>query len=81
MLKNSVITKISSFFNLYIKHESTAGITLLVMTIIALIISNSFLSEDYFKALKTYYALGFGEFKLKKEMVSLFICSLNKFKI
>ena len=60
-----MITKISSFFKWYIKHESTAGITLLVMTIIALIISNSFLSEDYFKALKTYYALGFGEFKLK----------------
>tara|TARA_A100001011_G_scaffold399436_1_gene508060 strand:- start:24 stop:1139 length:1116 start_codon:yes stop_codon:yes gene_type:complete len=35
------------------------------MTIIALIISNSVFSEDYFKALKTYYALGFGEFKLK----------------
>ena len=60
-----MITKISSFFKWYIKHESTAGITLLVMTIIALIISNSFLSDDYFKALKTYYALGFGEFKLK----------------
>ena len=40
------------FFKWYIKHESTAGITLLVMTIIALIISNSFLSDDYFKALK-----------------------------
>ncbi|MAK12429.1 MAG: Na+/H+ antiporter NhaA [Candidatus Pelagibacter sp.] len=60
-----MITKISSFFKWYIKHESTAGITLLVMTIIALIISNSVFSEDYFKALKTYYALGFGEFKLK----------------
>ena len=60
-----MILKISSFFKWYIKHESTAGITLLVMTIIALIISNSVLSEDYFKALKTYYSLGFGDFKLK----------------
>ncbi len=60
-----MINKISSFFKWYIKHESTAGITLLIMTIIALIISNSALSDDYFKALKTYYALGFGDFKLK----------------
>ncbi|MEK9731849.1 MAG: Na+/H+ antiporter NhaA [Pelagibacteraceae bacterium] len=60
-----MINKISSFFKWYIKHESTAGITLLIMTIIALIISNSGLSDDYFKALKTYYALGVGEFKLK----------------
>ena len=60
-----MILKISSFFKWYIKHESTAGITLLVMTIIALIISNSVLSDDYFKALKTYYSLGFGDFKLK----------------
>ncbi len=60
-----MIYKISSFFRWYIKHESTAGITLLIMTIIALIISNSALSDDYFNALKTYYALGIGEFKLK----------------
>ena len=60
-----MITKISSFFKWYIKHETSAGITLLVMTVIALIISNSMFSEDYFKALKTYYSLGFGDFALK----------------
>ena len=60
-----MINKISSFFKWYIKHETSAGITLLVMTILALLVSNSFLSEIYFKELKTYYSLGFGDFVLK----------------
>jgi len=60
-----MINKISSFFKWYIKHETSAGITLLVMTILALMVSNSFLSEIYFKELKTYYSLGFGNFALK----------------
>jgi len=60
-----VITKISSFFKWYFKHETSAGVTLLVMTIIALLVSNSPISDSYFKALKTYYGLGFGDFVLK----------------
>ena len=60
-----MITKISSFFRWYFKHETSAGVTLLVMTIIALLVSNSPLSDSYFKALKTYYGLGFGDFVLK----------------
>ena len=35
------------------------------MTVIALIVSNSVLSDTYFSILKTYIPLGFGEFKLK----------------
>jgi NhaA family Na+:H+ antiporter len=35
------------------------------MTIIALLVSNSPISDSYFKALKTYYGLGFGDFVLK----------------
>ena len=60
-----MITKISSFFKWYFKHETSAGVTLLVMTIIALLVSNSPISDSYFKALKTYYGLGFGDFVLK----------------
>jgi len=60
-----VITKISSFFKWYFKHETSAGVTLLVMTIISLLVSNSPISDSYFKALKTYYGLGFGDFVLK----------------
>ena len=60
-----MITKISSFFRWYFKHATSAGVTLLVMTIIALLVSNSPLSDSYFKALKTYYGLGFGDFVLK----------------
>jgi NhaA family Na+:H+ antiporter len=63
-----VINKISSYFRWYIKHETSAGITLLVMTIIALLVSNSGLSESYFKALKTYYAIGFGDLSLKMSL-------------
>ena len=60
-----MINKVSSFFKWYIKHETSAGITLLVMTMLALLVSNSFLSEIYFKELKTYYGLGFGDYLLK----------------
>jgi len=60
-----VIIKISSFFKWYIKHETSAGITLLFMTVVALLVSNSPFSDEYFRALKTYFAIGFGEFSLK----------------
>ena len=60
-----MIIKISSFFKWYIKHETSAGITLLFMTVVALLVSNSPFSDEYFKALKTYFAIGFGEFSLK----------------
>ena len=60
-----MIAKTTSFFKWFIKQETSAGIVLVFMTVIALIVSNSVLSDTYFSILKTYIPLGFGEFKLK----------------
>ncbi len=60
-----MIAKTTSFFKWFIKQETSAGIVLVFMTVIALIISNSDLSDTYFSILKTYIPLGFGDFKLK----------------
>ncbi len=60
-----MIAKTTSFFKWFIKQETSAGIVLVFMTVIALIVSNSVLSDTYFSILKTYIPLGFSEFKLK----------------
>ena len=63
--KDPMITNTKSFIKWFIKHETSAGIILLVMTILALIVSNSPLSEEYFDILGKYLSLGIGDFKLK----------------
>ena len=60
-----MIAKTTSFFKWFIKQETSAGIVLVFMTVIALIVSNSVLSDTYFSILKTYIPLGFGDYKLK----------------
>jgi Na+/H+ antiporter len=60
-----VIKKSSDFIKWFIKQETAAGITLLIMTVVALLISNSFLADQYFSILKYYVSLGFGSFALK----------------
>ena len=60
-----MIIKVTSFFKWFIKQETTAGIVLLIMTFVALIVSNSAYSDQYFNILKTYLPLGIGSFALK----------------
>ncbi len=60
-----MIKKSSDFIKWFIKQETAAGITLLIMTVVALLISNSFLADQYFSILKYYVSLGFGSFALK----------------
>ena len=60
-----MIAKTTSFLKWFIKQETSAGIVLVFMTVIALIVSNSTLSETYFSILKTYIPVGIGDFKLK----------------
>lgn len=60
-----MIKKSSDFIKWFIKQETAAGITLLIMTFVALLISNSFLADQYFSILKYYVSLGFGSFALK----------------
>lgn len=60
-----MIKKSSDFIKWFIKQETAAGITLLIMTVVALLVSNSFLADQYFSILKYYVSLGFGSFALK----------------
>ena len=49
-----MIAKTTSFFKWFIKQETSAGIVLVFMTVIAPIVSSSGLSDTYFSILKTY---------------------------
>ena len=60
-----MITQTSSFIKWFIKHETSAGIVLLIMTVLALIISNSTLSVEYFNILEKYITLQLGGFYMK----------------
>jgi len=60
-----MITYATKFFKWFFKLEAASGLLLLFSAVIALIISNSFLSEYYFKILKTYFLLGTDNFGLK----------------
>ena len=60
-----MIQYISKPFKYFFKLESASGLVLLFAAVIALFISNSSLSENYFKILETYFTLGTNEFGLK----------------
>ena len=60
-----MIQTISKNFRLFFKLESASGLVLLFAAIIALVISNSDLSELYFSTLNKYLFLGINNFGLK----------------
>ena len=60
-----MINYITKPFKEFFKLEAASGIFLLIAAILALFISNSSLSDGYFKTLETYITLGFEEFGLK----------------
>jgi Na+:H+ antiporter, NhaA family len=60
-----MIQHITKPFKYFFKLESASGLVLLFAAIIALYISNSTFSEDYFRILKTYLTLGTESFGLK----------------
>ena len=60
-----MIQYISKPFKWFFKLEAASGLVLLFAAIIALFISNSDLSTDYFDILNSYIKLGFGDFSLK----------------
>ncbi len=60
-----MIQYISKPFKWFFKLEAASGLVLLFAAIIALIISNSDLSNAYFDILNSYLKLGFGVFSLK----------------
>ncbi len=60
-----MIQQISKPFKWFFKLEAASGLVLLFAAIIALFVSNSELASIYYDILNSYFALGFGEFKLK----------------
>ena len=56
---------LSSPFKWFFKLEAASGLVLLLSAIIALVISNSNLSELYFETLESYIFLGINNFGLK----------------
>ena len=60
-----MIQHISKPFKWFFKLEAASGLVLLFAAIIALFVSNSELAAIYYDILNSYFALGFGEFKLK----------------
>ena len=60
-----MIQYISKPFKYFFKLEAASGLVLLFAAVIALFISNSNLSESYFKILESYFTLGTKDFGLK----------------
>ena len=60
-----MIRKLSKPFKWFFKLEAASGLVLLIAAIIALIISNSNLSEFYFHTLEKYLFIGINSFGLK----------------
>ena len=64
-----MIQKLSKPFKYFFKLESASGLILLFAAIVAIYISNSFLSDDYFRILKTYISIGTDNFGLKLSLL------------
>jgi Na+:H+ antiporter, NhaA family len=60
-----MIKNLSKPFKWFFKLEAASGLVLLISAIIALIVSNSYLSDIYFNTLKQYLFIGVNEFGLK----------------
>ncbi len=60
-----MINYISKPFKWFFKLEAASGLVLLIAAIIALFVSNSYLSELYFESLEKYLFIGINEFGLK----------------
>ncbi len=64
-----MIQYLSKPFKYFFKLEAASGLVLLFAAILALFISNSNLSDNYFNILKTYITLGTSEFGLKLSLL------------
>ena len=64
-----MINYISTPFKWFFKLEAASGLILLISAIIALIVSNSFLSEFYFNTLNKYFFIGINNFGLKLSLL------------
>lgn len=54
--------------NAFIKNESSGGIVLFLAAVLAMIVANSPLAEEYHKLWKEYVTIGFSQFQLSKNL-------------
>jgi len=64
-----MLKTLTSSFKWFFKLEAASGLVLLISAIIALIISNSSLSNIYFESLNTYLFVGINDFGLKLSLL------------
>ena len=64
-----MINSISKPFRWFFKLEAASGLLLVTTAIMALIISNSGLSDQYFNTLSTHIKIGFGKFNLDLSII------------
>ena len=64
-----MIDRISKPFKWFFKLEAASGLVLLFAAIIALIVSNSQLSDLYFSTLNKYFFIGINDFGLKLSLI------------
>ena len=64
-----MITYISKPFKWFFKLEAASGLVLLFAAIIALVVSNSNLSELYFSILNKYLFIGINDIGLKLSVI------------
>ena len=82
-----MINYISKPFKWFFQLEAASGLVLLFAAIIALIVSNSDISDLYFSTLNTYLFLGINDFGIKLSLIHwindalmaifLFLCYLR----
>ena len=59
----------TQFLQEFIKKESSAGILLIFVTILALLLENSFMSDFYSSFLHTPVEIRFGDFQIAKPLL------------
>ena len=64
-----MIQKVTRPFKLFFKLEAASGIVLLFSAIVALIISNSELSNLYFNSLEKYIFIGINKFGIRLTII------------
>ena len=65
---------ISQFLQDFIKKESSAGILLIIATILALLLENSFMHVFYTSFLHTPVEIRFGELQIAKPLLLWVFC-------
>ena len=76
-----------TFIRDFLKTESSSGVLLIIFSILAIILSNTELSNFYYSLKNSYLTINFGDFELKETvhhwvndgLMSIFLCALVRY--